>query len=368
MTLIACLHPRHCRTLFADVLVSSKGASDQAFTLPTRAYIAPDWFQSMSSKPVAYRRKVIEITPKLMILWSGDYSSAYKLATRARDWFTTPNPSEDDVLGLLKAHYQEPILDFHAMIVPANKDWYYAIGTVQRSQSPACGEYAVAGSGTDIFTRMATEMTASEGIVPPELEALRISNELMAQEFITGAPVRGSFGAAYEIFYAAEEGFERVDDVMHIFRFVKACSSDKIEIIQGPHVTRQWYDGSQLCVASLSNPDAVQQQRDTVVFSVPNILEEPKPFTRSVESLAMAPKYMCIHHLIDLGEKPISCPMTLRGRDAIDQHFKLTSNGSEVRLEHTVEYETLVRQMVQQLADRQMAEKIAGDRGAVPPA
>jgi hypothetical protein len=199
---------------------------------------------------------------------------------------------------------------------------------------------------------MATQMLPSEGVIPPELEALRIANELMAQEIVTGAPVRASFGGAYEILYAGEEGFERVDDVIHIFRLVKVWSSDKIEIHQGPHVARQWYGGDQLCIASLSNPEAEQQQLGSRGFSVPSILEEPMPFTRSVESLAMPPKYMCIHHLFDLGEKWISCPMTLRGPDAIDQHFKLTSDGSEARLEHTVEYETSVVQMAKQLADR----------------
>jgi hypothetical protein len=82
MTLIACLHPRQCRTLFADVLISSKEESNQDFTLPTRAYIDPDWFNRLSAKPFAYRRKVIEITPQLVILWSGDYPSAQQLAMR----------------------------------------------------------------------------------------------------------------------------------------------------------------------------------------------------------------------------------------------------------------------------------------------
>lgn len=288
---------------------------------------------------------MIEITPKLVILWSGEHSSAHQLATRARDWFTTPNPSEDDVRGLLDAHYQEPVPNLRAIIALADGDWFYCIGKVDRSQSPACGEYAIGGSGAEIFARMATEMLPSKGVVPPELEALRIANELMAQEFITGAPLRASFGGAYEIFCTGKEGFERVDDIMHMFRWVKARCADEIEIYQGPHVTRQWYEGSQLCVASLSNPDAVG-------FSVPSILEEPKQFIKNVEGLAMPPKYMCIHHWMNLGEKQISCPMTLRGPDEIDKYFKLTTNGSEVRLEHTTEYETLVRQMAEQLADR----------------
>jgi hypothetical protein len=351
MTLIACLHPCQCRTLFADVLISSEEASNQEFALPTRAYIAPDWFKSLSAKPCTYRRKVIEVTPQLVILWSGDYSAAHQLATRARDWFTMSSPSEDDVLGLLDAHYREPIPKLHAIIVPASGDWFYTTGTVQRNQSSGCGEYIVAGTGTEIFTEMAHQILPSDGVIPPELEALRIANDFMAQEMITGAPVRSLFGGAYEILYhASNEGFNRVDDVMHIFRFVRVLSEDKIEIYQGPHVTRQWYDGSQLCVASLSSPDAVEQQLGSVGFPVATILEEPKQFTRSVEDLSMPPKYMCVHHIFDFGEKQIPCSMTLKGPDTIDRHFMLKGDGSAARLEHTVEYETKVREMAKRLS------------------
>ena len=340
MTLIACLHPRQCRTLFADVLISSKQASNQDFTLPTRAYIAPDWFKSLSAKPFAYRRKVIEITPQLVILWSGNYPLAHQLATRARDWFTMSSPSEDDVLGLLDAHYREPIPKLHAIIVPASGDWVYTIGAVQ-----------VAGTGSEIFMEMAHQMLPSAGVIPPELEALRIANDFMAQEMITGAPVRALFGGAYEILYhASNEGFNRVDDVMHIFRFVRVLSEDKIEIYQGPHVTRQWYDGSQLCVASLSSPGAVEQQLGSIGFPVASILDEPKQFTRSVEDLSMPPKYMCVHHIFDFGEKQIPCSMTLKGPDTIDLHFMLKGDGSAARLEHTVEYETKVREMAKRLS------------------
>jgi hypothetical protein len=339
MTLIACLHPRQCRTLFADVLISSKESSNEDFALPTRAYIAPDWFNSLSVTPCTYRRKVIEVTPQLVILWSGDYPTARQLATRARDWFTMSSPSEDDVLGLLYAHYREPIPKFQAIIVPASGDRLYTIEAVQRNQSSGCGEYIVGGTGSEIFTEMVHQMLPSDGVIPPELEALRIANDFMAQEMITGAPVRTLFSGAYEILYhATNEGFNRVDDVMHIFRFVRVLSDDKIEIYQGPHVTRQWYDGSQLCVVSLSSPVAVEQQLESIGFPVASILEEPKQFTRSVEDLSMPPKYMCVHHIFDFGEKQIPCSMTLKGPDTIDLHFMLKGNGSAARLEHTAEY------------------------------
>jgi hypothetical protein len=100
----------------------------------------------------------------------------------------------------------------------------------------------------------------------------------------------------------------------------------------------------------LSNPDTEQQQLGSRGFSVSDILEEPKHFTRRVEELAMIPKYMCVHHLFDFGKIP--CPMTILGSDLIEQHFKITSDRSEVRLAHTAEYEGRVVQLAKQLANR----------------
>jgi hypothetical protein len=94
---------------------------------------------------------------------------------------------------------------------------------------------------------------------------------------------------------------------------------------------------------------AIEKHLGSIGFPIASILEESTEFTRSVEDLLMPPKYMCIHHIFDFGEKQVPCSMTLKGRDAIDQHFILTGDGSAARLEHTVEYETKVREMAERL-------------------
>jgi hypothetical protein len=72
MTLIACLHPRQCRTLIADSLITSPNAPDDGMALPMRTYIPTE----MAAKPVGLCRKVIEINPNLVALWAGDYNEA----------------------------------------------------------------------------------------------------------------------------------------------------------------------------------------------------------------------------------------------------------------------------------------------------
>ena len=84
MTLIACLHPNQSRTLFADILISTT-ANGGDLVLPSRAYVSLD--RTISMRPDALRRKVIEIAPELVILWAGEYCEAHQLAVRATEWF-----------------------------------------------------------------------------------------------------------------------------------------------------------------------------------------------------------------------------------------------------------------------------------------
>lgn len=74
MTLIACLHPRGCRTLFSDILVTSPHRSNGEVMLPTRIYLPPEQLGVLPQKPSAFRRKVIEVCPNLAMLWAGDYN------------------------------------------------------------------------------------------------------------------------------------------------------------------------------------------------------------------------------------------------------------------------------------------------------
>ena len=121
MTLIACLHPRQCRTLLADILISSKIPNDGDFVPPTRVYIQPERLRGMSWKPAAFRRKVIEVTPELVILWAGKYDEACRLARHSKEWFRTDPPTCDSVRQLLEAHYPVSTPHFSAIIASATE-------------------------------------------------------------------------------------------------------------------------------------------------------------------------------------------------------------------------------------------------------
>ena len=341
MTLIACFHPHQCRTLIADVLISSPVvAADVA--LPTRAYIAPDEFRRMDLKPAEFRRKVIQISSDLVALWSGDYPAAKSFAERARDWFRDLPVNEEMLVKFCDAHYRQPATDFQAIMVQSNTNRFCMIGDVYRSSSLFAGEYAVAGSGCAIFRDIVDRMLPHEdGIVAPDVAGLQIANDLMAREIVTGQTYRSQFGGAYEILYRGLNGFERVDDVMHAFALVKVSTT--IEISHYSYVSRQWYENEQLCITSQVTDVGQQQGLGYLGVAVPGILGEKVQSARTTEFLLTRPNYLCIHHLFEIEGKEVSHTLTMRA-DAIDQFFSFSEDGSRVTFEGKATYSTLLHE------------------------
>jgi hypothetical protein len=81
MTLIAAFQPGgKYLTLMSDVLISSPEETE--LVLPTRGYISPEKARTMPMRPVSLVRKVIQINPKFIILWSGKYLCGEQGASR----------------------------------------------------------------------------------------------------------------------------------------------------------------------------------------------------------------------------------------------------------------------------------------------
>jgi hypothetical protein len=93
----------------------------------------------MRFKPVALRRKVIEITPELVILWSGDFNAAHSLAIRAKEWFKSPHITDAQIQTFLETFYKYPTPNFHSIIAPATDNWFYVMGNVQKENRRRMG-------------------------------------------------------------------------------------------------------------------------------------------------------------------------------------------------------------------------------------
>ena len=168
-------------------------------------------------------------------------------------------------------NYSLHVPNFHAIIVPVDDfKLAYKLGDVDQAFSRFAGHYFVAGRGKQLLKDMVDQAVPSEDS-HPDMDGLRIANEFMMQEVVTGGPTRAAFGAAFEIWYRGSTGFERVDDVLHCIATARVYSGRPIEIDHYPHTTRQWYKSDHLCIASLSTPEAHQQGIELRVVAIPSV-------------------------------------------------------------------------------------------------
>jgi hypothetical protein len=344
MTLIACFHPRQCRTLLADILVSSTALETPEIILPTRAYLPPDQLRGMEFKPTALRRKIVEITPKLVLLWAGDYNYAKKYAIRMKHWFSQIDPNEDTISSFHRGNFDPSVDNFWALIVPSGTDWFYAVGSVTRSLSNFAGEYAVAGTGSKLFEQVVTNMSPrDDNILAPYVDGLRVANDLIAYEINTAETIRSQFGGGYEVFYQGLQSFERVDDVMHFFTLARRTTPRELTLSHYSHAMRQWYDEDRLCIASMATPVGLNQGLNYHGFVVPSLLddEQLQPSYVRAEYFARRPNHLCVHHVLEYNSKILSFTLTLSG-DQIEQYYTMEIDGSQMHFHPTSSYVEIV--------------------------
>jgi hypothetical protein len=270
MTLIACLHPGQCRTLFADTLITSPKLPVDDLIFPTRKYIPLQQLRELQFKPVALYRKIIEISPNLVALWSGDIEEARRFADRAAVYFDGKIVEEDGLEKFLSDNYSLHVPNFHAIIVPADDpSWLYKLGDVDQAFSRFAGHYFVAGRGKQLFKDMVDQAVPSKDS-HPDMDGLRIANEFMMQEVVTGGPTRAAFGAAFEYGIVALPVLS-ASTTCCIALQRQGSIQTAIEIDHYPHFTRQWYEGDHLCIASLSTPEAHQQGIEFRVVAIPSL-------------------------------------------------------------------------------------------------
>ena len=317
--------------------------------MPTRVYPSPERLLEMPLRPKGFCRKVVEIGPDLVALWSGNGGLATKFARRARDWFEKQRPTEDEMRQFLSACCHDLTEGLWVIMVSALTPVYFMVGSVVHASAPFVGEYTVAGNGKEIFISMVNEMPArEEGGLEPAMDALRIASDLLAREIVTKDTIISGFGGAYEVLYQGPGGFERVNDVMYALARVNLKTMD---IGHYSHALRQWYEGNQLCIASTSNPVAHRQGVESMRFEIPDILGQPSHSTRTIDTLTTAPQYLCIHYMFETEGRFLPSTMIMRG-DAIEQNFTLSLSGRELTFEPTAAYMASVRERAEQMRNQ----------------
>ena len=283
----------------------------------------------MSWRPAAFRRKVIEVTPALVILWAGRYNEACQLAQRAKDWFRGNRATADDVEQLLYTHYREPIPDFQAIIAPAAENWMYIIGNVKRGNSILGGEYAVAGTGAEAFQTVVDEASLPEGdTVTPDATALSFSSALMSSEVLTSEPIYSGFGGGYEVLCRGSEEFIKVDDAMYVSVRIDMSNQHSEFWLCSPLI-RQWYEEDRLYITSTSLMEHAQQGLESRGFVVPSVLGQNHMPKRTEDLATTQPKYLCIHELFYNQRATRSLHFVIKGA-SIEEYFTMSPDGVEV--------------------------------------
>ena len=312
-----------CRTLLADVMLSSSTKTDGALHLPSGAYVAPERLRAMSAQPVAFCRKVIELGPKLVILWSGSREIAQTFANIAEAKIRNVEATETNIQSVLhdleydtRGMPSHARAGFSAIFAPSDSLDIFWHGSVAEGDTRVCGRYVSAGSGTASFEKMATAFEElDEGRMPPDKIGLQIANDFLAQEIHTGTPMDDAFGGAFEVIVRGPDGYQRLDDIVHAFTDVMVDGRRNIHVEPHPQVMRQWYEDDCLYVTTLVAPEIAAQGLPGRNFRAPSLLGLDRDFNRPLETFRDRPRYFCLHHLIRHDGKETPATLILKGEE-----------------------------------------------------
>jgi hypothetical protein len=346
MTLIADFHPKGGRAILADLLASTP-SGDPDFTPPTRAYLPPEELNKSAQKPYSLWRKVIEVNEDLAIVCAGNSVKAEALARRARVWFNQKPMTEQTVDDFLDALYYEHIPDFCAMLVPSKHSWVRVIGNVPKKHCSFAGEYRAAGTGSPVFDWLVTNFIPRTGQqTAPDIDALRIASELLAREINFRETLKRQFGAGFEVLYVDQNGWTRVDDVMHVFGNIFVNDNSILPVKYHPHLLRQWYEEDRLYIASMSTVGIEAFGLPYSGYVATDVQGKQRPSERI---LPVRPNYLCLHHAFWFEDQAFPSVFVAKGQ-GIDELVVFEKTASELKLNFTP-------RLNEQLTDRLRAIK-----------
>ncbi|MGH8467977.1 MAG: hypothetical protein ACREVY_02955 [Gammaproteobacteria bacterium] len=216
MTLVAAASFAGVPLLLGDVLISAEGKPVR----PSLTGRVPP--EAGTRAIVGARRKLIRITPRLVVGWAGmmiaaevvvkDLSAACQAMEPSREWLTGYLESYPDHLGR-ECELVGWLVDAAG---PVSFHWHSKARRPTLDASPA-----VCGSGSsDFLAQFAAQETLVRPADPVEAairQGLAIAGHVLGIEFYTGANLRLFYGGAIETIYFNGTAFEQLDDVTFIF-------------------------------------------------------------------------------------------------------------------------------------------------------
>ena len=193
--------------------------------------------------------------------------------------------------------------------------------------------------GSPVFDWLVTNFiprTSSQ--IAPDIDALRVASELLAREINFGETLKRKFGAGFEVLYTDQNGWTKVDDVMHMFGNIIVNNDPNLQVQFYPHVLRQWYEDDRLYIASLSTPEAEAFGLKYRGYVATDVERTRKPSERV---LGLRPNYLCIHYAFWFDGQAFPSALVAKGED-IDRIVALGKTDTKFEMSFTRYHDQLL--------------------------
>ena len=243
--------------LVGDLLVSSTAARSE-LVIPTIGPIRRIFPDGSGFVPVGLAQKLVRFGAHFAAGWAGPYVVARsffaEIFKHFADGTLTGNIIAERIAELKTSELERQLQVICALEdAPGRTD---VQTTVAAADVPPFENVIALGSGRDSFLAAlaATEANPAAVISAPRsakmhLRMQRLLGGLFQAEVVTARSVREYYGGGYEAIYQTNQGFEKLDRVLHCFS--RATVRDGTPLVNPPHrIVYQRYAGDSLLITS----------------------------------------------------------------------------------------------------------------------
>jgi hypothetical protein len=337
MTLIALVSPLERPFLISDVLASAEQVEhgSAGFTLPGGTDIPHGQLEHLTLKPAGFVRKIVEIQPRLVAAWAGDFDQAREFAASMRFYFRYTEVSKSTIQTFLAANGTS-YPKVQAIILAEIGDYFspFPFNIAKIGPSPGYGTYAAGGSGAHHFERLMKNPYSpvkGDGLDDddPLGRVLHLCHRFYSDELAGSLPtIKANYGGAIEVY----EGTEKVENIMHLIMVSEFEDGVLKDFGMHPRVFRTGYYGPHFLTMSmpLENSDL-----PAIRMLIPDLLQGIPEDLSKIEPPPLPPHVLCIQHEISTGDHKFAILQTAHGKAYVENLIQFEDDGEMIHLKFT---------------------------------
>lgn len=300
MTLVACLKQNVASGLVADALITTKKRGDPIQNMPMLdGKLMPMYADGQNYTVVDLRRKIVFISPKLVVGWSGPAKQAADIINKMKKYFFG-GEKIDDIIHFLNSIASEDSkkVSLLGINIENNIPKVFGFGQYRSCNTRDYSIYAIGGgakSGINVTQNMGYSLANNtKENTPIDILCCSYLGSLLLKEFETLKSISELYGGAYEMVCPIKEGSEIVlkgsSEITHLI-----CFFDKnIGHPYFPVIFKQWYHDNNLIVTRIcpQNTEINGMLRFTEGyrhFVCPSILSGKEDLQDTINNLSYLP-------------------------------------------------------------------------------